>query len=196
MTLFLAGHETTALSLTWSLGLLAGHPEVEARLVDEVEAVLGDRPADPTDVPRLPYTTRVWMEAMRLYPPAWILVRQALCDVPLGEAMVPARAFVTMSQWVLHRSAVWFEEPLAFRPERWEDDLEGRLPKCVYFPFGGGQRVCIGNGFAMMEAVLVLATVLQRFRFCRDAGLEIDPSLSLRPRGGMHGVLRPHGSAA
>ncbi|MDJ0789980.1 MAG: cytochrome P450 [Myxococcota bacterium] len=193
MTLFLAGHETTALALTWSVGLLAGHPEVDARLAAELHAVLGERPPEATDVPRLAYTRLVLKEAMRLYPPAWILVRQALCDVPLGDAVIPARAFVTVSPWVLHRSADWFDDPLTFRPERWEDGLEGRLPKCVYFPFGAGQRVCIGQEFAMTEAVLVLATLMQRLRFARDGELVIDPSLSLRPRGGMRGVLHRRG---
>lgn len=195
MTLFLAGHETTALALTWSIGLLASHPEVDARLAAELQAVLGDRAPEAADVPRLAYTRLVLKEAMRLYPPAWILVRQALCDVPLGDAVVPARAFVTLCPWVLHRSADWFDDPLAFRPERWEDGLEGRLPKCVYFPFGAGQRVCIGQAFAMTEAVLALATFGQRFRFARNGALAIDPSLSLRPRGGLRGVLHRRGAA-
>ena len=196
MTLFLAGHETTALALTWSAGLLAANPSADAKLAGEVHTVLGERAPDVTDVPRLVYTTQVLKEAMRLYPPAWILVRQALRDVPLGDTVIPARAFVTVSPWVLHRSPDWFIDPLAFRPERWHGDLEARLPKFVYFPFGGGQRVCIGKDFAMTEAVLVLATWAQRLRFVRDGGLAIAPSLSLRPRGGMRGVLHPRGAAS
>ena len=191
MTLFLAGHETTALALSWTFGLLAEHPAIEERLVEELQDVLGDRPPEVTDVPRLAYTKRVLMESMRLYPPAWILARQALRDVEIGGYTIPAKAFVTLSQWVMHRDARYFPEPERFRPDRWLDDLEKQLPKFVYFPFGGGQRVCIGSDFAMMEASLVLATVMQRYHFALapDHRLEPDPSLSLRPKNGMRGVL-------
>ncbi len=191
MTLFLAGHETTALALSWTFALLAQHPESEARLAEELDEVLGDRPPEATDVPRLHYAERVLKESMRLYPPAWILARQALRHVEIGGYTIPAQAFVTMSQWVTHRDGRHFPEPERFLPERWEDDLEKRLPRFAYFPFGGGQRVCIGSGFAMMEAVLVLATIAQRYRFALAPGhrVEPDPSLSLRPKGGVRGVL-------
>ncbi len=191
MTLFLAGHETTALALSWTFALLAQHPEVEARLAGELGEVLGDRPPEVTDVPRLEYAERVLKESMRLYPPAWILARQALRDVEIGGYTVPAKAFVTVSQWVTHRDGRYFPEPERFLPERWEDDLEKRLPRFAYFPFGGGQRVCIGSSFAMTEAVLVLATIAQRFRFALAPGYRLipDPSLSLRPKGGVRGVL-------
>jgi cytochrome P450 len=191
MTLFLAGHETTALALSWTFALLAQHPEVEARLAGELEEALGDRPPEVTDVPRLPYAERVLKESMRLYPPAWILARQALRDVEIGGYTIPPKAFVTMSQWVMHRDRRYFSEPERFLPGRWEDDLEKRLPKFVYFPFGGGQRVCIGSNFAMLEAILVLATIARRFRFALAPGYRLvpDPSLSLRPKGGVPGVL-------
>ncbi len=195
MTLFLAGHETTALALSWTFALLAQHPEVEARLAGELGEVLGDRPPEVTDVPRLEYAERVLKESMRLYPPAWILARQALRDVEIGGYTVPAKAFVTVSQWVTHRDGRYFPEPERFLPERWEDDLEKRLPRFAYFPFGGGQRVCIGSSFAMTEAVLVLATIAQRFRFALAPGYQLipDPSLSLRPKGGVRGVLARRG---
>ncbi len=191
MTLFLAGHETTALALSWTFALLAKHPEVTARLAEELDDVLGDRPPEVTDVPRLSYAERVLKESMRLYSPAWILARQALRDVEIGGYTIPAKAFVTVSQWVTHRDGRYFAEPERFLPERWENDLEKRLPRFAYFPFGGGQRVCIGSGFAMMEALLVLATIAQRFRFALapDYRLVPDPSLSLRPKGGVRGVL-------
>lgn len=197
MTLFLAGHETTALALSWTFGLLAQHAEAEARLVAELEDVLGDRPPEPGDVPRLVFARRVLMESMRLYPPAWILARQALRDVEIGDTRIPAKAFVTMSQWVMHRDPRYFAEPERFLPERWEGELETRLPKFVYFPFGGGQRVCIGSDFAMMEATLVLATVMQRFQFALAPGYRLrpDPSLSLRPKGGVRGMLTRRGTA-
>jgi cytochrome P450 len=191
MTLFLAGHETTALALSWTFALLAQHPEVEARLSSELGEVLGERPPEVTDVPRLQYAERVLMESMRLYPPAWILARQALRDVEIGGYTIPAKAFVTVSQWVTHRDGRYYAQPERFLPERWEDDLEKRLPRFAYFPFGGGQRVCIGSSFAMTEAVLVLATIAQRFRFALAPGYQLtpDPSLSLRPKGGVRGVL-------
>ena len=193
MTLFLAGHETTALALSWSFALVARHPEVEARLVEELRGVLGDRPPEPRDVEKLPYTANVLRESMRLYPPAWILARQALRDVAIGDVVIPKKAFVTMSQWVMHRDPRYFVDPERFRPDRWDDDLEKSLPKFVYFPFGGGQRVCIGSSFAMMEATLVLATVLQRHRFTLVPGYRLEPdvSLSLRPRGGVRRILAP-----
>ena len=195
MTLFLAGHETTALALSWTFALVAQHPEVDARIVDELRRVLGDRPPEPSDVDELVYTQHVLRESMRLYPPAWILARQALRDVEIGGTRIPARAFVTVSQWVMHRDPRHFPEPERFRPERWQDDFEKTLPKIVYFPFGAGQRVCIGAGFAMMEATLVLATVLQSRRFALAPGFRLVPdvSLSLRPRGGVRGILTRRG---
>jgi cytochrome P450 len=187
VTLFLAGHETTALALTYSLYLLATHPECQARLVAELERVLGGRAPGLGDLESLKYTDAVVLESMRLYPPAWVVARQALTEVEIGGFRFPKGAEFVMSPWVLHRDPKSFDEPDAFRPERWEDDLAHRLPKFAYFPFGGGPRVCIGNRFAMMEAKLVLAVALQRFRFqpAPETELTLLPSVTLRPR---HGV--------
>jgi len=190
MTIFLAGHETTALALSWTFALLAQHREVEARLAAEVLA-LGGQPPRVADLPRLRYAEKVVKEAMRLYPPAWILARQALRDVDIGGYRIPAKAFVVMSQWVVHRDPRHFADPDRFLPERWTEEFERRLPRHAYFPFGGGQRVCIGAPFAMMEAILVLATVARRFRFSLLPGRRVvpEPSLSLRPKGGMWGTV-------
>ncbi len=190
MTLFLAGHETTALALSWTFALLAEHPAVEARLAQEIAALEGLPPCT-ADLPRLRYTEKVLKEAMRLYPPAWILARQAVRDVEIAGYRIPAKAFVVMSQWVVHRDPRHFADPERFVPERWDEDLETRLPRFAYFPFGRGPRVCIGSAFAMMEAVLVLATITQRFRFSLVPGRRARPlaSISLRPRGGVVGTL-------
>ncbi len=191
MTLFLAGHETTALALSWSFALLAEHPQVEARLVEEIETALGDKAPDVADVPRLPYVAQVLKESMRVYPPAWILARQALRDVDIGGYRIPAKAFVSMSEWVVHHDARWFAEPERFLPERWTEEFESRLPKHAYFPFGAGPRGCIGRPLAMMEASLFLTTILQRFRFTLAPGYRLVPeaSLSLRPKRGVRGIL-------
>ena len=185
LTLFLAGHETTALALTYALWLLARHPDRQARLADELRAVLGDRPPGLADLERLRYTEMVLMETMRLYPPAWALGRRATQEIEVGGFRFPEGAEFIMSQWVVHRDPRRFDEPESFRPERWEGDLAQRLPRFAYFPFGGGPRVCIGNRFAMMEAKLVLAGALQRFRFAAAGADELPllPSVTLRPRG-------------
>jgi len=185
LTLFLAGHETTALALTYALWLLGRHPDRQARLADELRAVLGDRPPGLADLERLRYTEMVLMETMRLYPPAWALGRRATQEIEVGGFRFPKGAEFIMSQWVVHRDPRRFDEPESFRPERWEGDLAQRLPRFAYFPFGGGPRVCIGNRFAMMEAKLVLAGALQRFRFAAAGADELPllPSVTLRPRG-------------
>ncbi len=190
MTLFLAGHETTALALSWTFALLAEHPAVRARMAEEIAALDG-RPPCTADLPRLRYTEKVLKEAMRLYPPAWILARQAVRDVEIGGYRIPRKAFVVMSQWVVHRDPRHFADPERFLPERWDGELEQRLPRFAYFPFGGGPRVCIGSAFATMEAMLVLATITQRFRFTRLPGRRVRPlaSISLRPRGGVVGTV-------
>ena len=182
MTLFLAGHETTALALSWTFSLLAKHPDVDARLAEEVLA-LG--PLGVGALPRLRYTEQVIKEAMRLYPPAWILARQARKDVEIGGHVIPEKAYVVMSPWVVHRDARYFDEPHRFLPDRWDDDLENKLPRQAYFPFGGGARVCIGKAFAMMEATLALATIMQRFRVELLRDVVPQASISLRPKGGV-----------
>jgi cytochrome P450 len=187
VTLMLAGHETTALVLFYTFSLLANSPEAEGRLASELREVLGDRPPTAADVPSLRYTEWVVREAMRLYPPAWGIAREALADCEIGGYHVPKGTQLFMIQWLVHRDPRWFDDPEAFRPERWDHDLIKRLPRCAYFPFGDGPRICIGNHFAMMEAVLILATIARKYRLTIESGqtLELLPSVTLRPRHGL-----------
>lgn len=195
MTLFIAGYETTANALTWAWYLLASHPEVEQRACAEVAEVLGERMPGAEDVPRLRYLSQVLEESMRLYPPAWVLVRQAREDDVLDGIRIPAspRLVVAISPWVLHRQPRFWPEPERFDPERFSPERSAERPKLAYLPFGAGQRHCIGSHFAMMEMVLVLALVLRRFRPRLVPGwkMELEPLVALRPRGGlpmlMHG---------
>jgi cytochrome P450 len=194
MTLFLAGHETTANSLTWTLRLLADNPDKEAALIEELDAVLQGQPPGVGDLPRLAYTEMVVKESMRLYPPAWGIGRRALEEFELEGYRIPAGTNLFMLQWITQRDARFFAEPERFEPERWRDDptRSGKLPRFAYFPFGGGPRVCVGAGFAMMEATLLLATFAQRFRFELVPGQDLGPlfSVTLRPKHGLKMVLR------
>ncbi len=185
MTIFLAGHETTALTLSWAWYLLAKHPETERRFHQELDAVLNGRLPSVADLPLLKYTEMIARESMRLYPPAYGLGRQPLEDCQIGGYLVPRKSQVFMFPWALHRDPRFFEEPQSFRPDRWTEEFTNSLPKYAYFPFGGGPRACIGNYFAMMEVVLVLATMGQRFRFSLEGKHEVDllPAMSLRPKG-------------
>jgi len=185
MTLLLAGHETTALTLGFALRLLATHPEVQAKLAREIEDVLGDRPATSADLPRLVYADAVVRESMRLFPPAWAIGREATAPIEIGGYHVPKGTQLWAAQWVTHRDPRWFSDPLAFKPERWENGFAKTLPRYAYYPFGGGPRVCIGNAFAMMEAVLVLVTIARRYRFSDAAPLALAPSVTLRPKNGI-----------
>ena len=189
MTLFIAGHETTANALTWTWYLLAQSPHVEKALAAELDSVLAGRAPTLADLPRLPYTEMVIKESMRLYPPAWGVGRRALADFEVGGYRIPAGTNVFMMQWVTHRDARFFPEPERFDPERWRDDpiRKGRIPRFAYFPFGGGPRVCIGAGFAMMEATLLLATIAQRYRFTLAPDAVVTPffSITLRPKNGL-----------
>ena len=187
MTLFLAGHETTAVTLAWTWYLLGRHPEADARLGEELSAVLGGRAPAVADLPRLAYAGMVVTEAMRLYPPAYGLGRQATRPTELAGHTVGARDVIITPTWVVHRDPRWFEEPLAFRPERWAGDLAQRLPRFAYFPFGGGPRQCIGNAFAQMEAVLILAAIAQRYRLTLTPGQNVKPTpyVTLRPEPGI-----------
>jgi cytochrome P450 len=193
MTLFLAGHETTALTLSWAWHLLATHPEAEERLVAEVRHVLGGRLPAVGDLPRLKYAEGVVLEALRLYPPAYTIGREALAECVVGGYRVPRGTTILMSEWVVQRDPRWFDRPEEFRPERWQGDLAQRLPRYAYFPFGGGPRLCIGNTFAMMETVLVLATIAPRFRFTAvpDHPIVPWPTFTLRPRYGIPAVIAP-----
>jgi cytochrome P450 len=187
MTLFLAGHETTALALSWTWLLLAEHPEVEAKLHAELDGVLHQRSPSSADLPRLPYVNAVLLESMRIYPPVWSIGRAALTPCTLGGHSIPAGAQIWMSQWINHHDARYFDAPDQFRPERWESDLRKRLPRYAYFPFGGGPRFCIGEPFAMVEAALLLATIAQRFQMRRvsNDSVGLIPSITLRPKNGI-----------
>lgn len=187
MTMFLAGHETTATALTWTWYLLSQHPEVERALHAELDEVLGGNVPTVEDLPRLQYTRMVLAEAMRLYPPVWTLTRRALSDYRLGEYTIPAGTIVGMSQYVMHRDPRFFPDPACFMPERWIDEEASRRPKYSYFPFGGGPRSCIGERFAWMEMTLLLATLSQRCvaRCLQGGEVELQPLITLRPRGGL-----------
>jgi cytochrome P450 len=190
-TLFLAGHETTALALSYALDLLARHPEQAATLASEAARVLGGRAARLADVPALVYADAVVRESMRLFPPAYAIGREALEDREIAGWVVPRGAQVLVPQWVVHRDARWFVAPDDFRPERWLDGLADRLPRFAYFPFGGGARVCVGNHFAMLEAVLALATLAQHVRVRPDGDrrVALSPSVTLRPKDGVRLVV-------
>jgi cytochrome P450 len=194
LTLFLAGHETTANALAWTWHLLALNPDSEARLHAEVDSVLGDRIPTADDVPRLAYTRRVFAEAMRLYPPAWAIGREPKEDFEAFGYRVRGghKSVVLMSPWITHRDARFFPDPERFDPDRWTPEAEAELPRYAYFPFGGGPRKCIGEGFAWMEGVVVLATFARRWRFrhAPDARVEMEPLITLRPLG-----LRMHAEA-
>jgi len=186
MTIFLAGHETTANALTWSLYLLSRHPAVEARLHAEVDAALGVGPAVrlPTadDMAALPYTRMVFAEAMRLYPPAWVIGRRAIDAYPIREWTLPPRTIVLASQYVMHRDPRFWPDPERFDPERWTPEAQEGRPKFAYFPFGGGPRICIGEQFAWMEGVLILATIARRWRLLPPAtAIGVRPMITLRP---------------
>ncbi len=187
MTLFLAGHETTSNGLTWTWYLLAQHPDVEAKLTAEIESVLEGRLPTSEDVANLPYTRAVFAESMRLYPPVWAVARRALADYSLGEYEVPAGAVVFMSQHVMHRDPRYFPLPDRFMPDRWLTEPETPRPRFAYFPFGGGPRICIGEGFAWMEGILLLATLGQQWRFhlLPNQKVTVEPLLTLRPKNGI-----------
>ncbi len=192
MTLFLAGHDTTALTLSWCWYLLGQNPPVYDALQAELASVLGGRAPTPADLPRLPCTERVVLETMRLYPAAYMMGRQAVAACDLGGYRLPAGATVLMAQWIMHRDPRWFDQPERFLPDRWADGLAKRLPKFAYFPFGGGGRLCIGYSFAMMEACLVLATLARRARFTLVPGQAIRPApaITLKPSPGIQAVVR------
>lgn len=186
LTLFLAGHETTANALAWTWHLLAQHPEAEARLRDELWTVLGGRVPAAEDYAALPFTRAVLAESMRIRPPAWTIGRQPLEDFEAGGYRVRAGSIVLVSPWIVHRDPRWWSEPEAFRPERWmAPDFEASLPRFAYFPFGGGPRKCIGEGFAWMEGVLALATMARRWRLSPLPGAHVVPEarITLRPVG-------------
>ncbi|MEQ1503451.1 MAG: cytochrome P450 [Myxococcota bacterium] len=193
VTLFLAGHETTALTLSYAAWLVAHHPEVQAAVVAELDAVLAGAAPTLAHVPQLRWVDAVIQEALRLYPPAWVIGRTPTADVVVQGHPIPRGAQILMAPWVVHRDPRWWREPDRFRPERWLGDETRSLPRFAWFPFGGGPRVCIGNHFAKLEAVLVLATWLQRLALepVDGATLDLMPAVTLRPRTGVRLSVRP-----
>jgi cytochrome P450 len=185
ITLFLAGHETTALALAHTFYLLSKHPDVERRLHAEIAAVLGGRLPSADDVRALPYAERVLKESMRLFPPAWTTGREVAEDVEIGGYLLPKGAQILASQWVVHHDPRWFPNPEGFDPDRWTPERVKEIPRFAYFPFGGGPRICVGSHFAMMEATLILAAIVQRFRIELLPGqrLAFKPSVTLRQAG-------------
>jgi cytochrome P450 len=191
ITLFLAGHETTANTLAWTWWLLAQNPAVEKKFHDELDDVLKGRAPEVDDLPKLAYLSNVLTESLRLYPTAWGMARLAAEEHEIAGYPVRRGYGVAFAQWVIHRDARWFDDPLEFRPERWENGLARQLPRFAYFPFGGGPRQCIGNTFALMEASVVLATIGRKFRFVLAPGHKVTPlaSITLRPKTGIQVTL-------
>ena len=184
MTIFLAGHETTASSLIWTWYLLSQHPEVEEKLQSELQTVLGGRTPQFDDVPNLPYTRMVFAETLRLYPPIWILTRQAIHELKVGSYVIPSGSLIHMCPFIVHRDPRYYPDPLSFSPQRWESKLQDKNFKFAYFPFGGGIRICMGEQFAWIEAILVIATIAQKwsFQFIPDHPVEAQPLVTLRPK--------------
>lgn len=187
VTLFIAGHETAANAMAWTWYLLSQHPDVEARLHEEIDRVLDGRVPVAADVPALPYATDVVAEALRLYPPLWVIGRRPLADIAIDGYALPSGSIVVVSPFITQRDPRFFEQPLAFRPERWTPAMRAALPKFAYFPFSGGARQCLGDGFAWLEAVLVLATVARQWRLRLAPGHRAapEPLATLRPLNGM-----------
>lgn len=187
VTLFLAGHETTANTLNWTLTLLAQNPDVATKLHEELDRVLVGKAPTLADLGNLPYTDWVIKESMRVYPPAWIVGREAIEDVQIGEYFLPKGTQVNCLFYFAHHDPRWWDQPEAFRPERFSPENEADFNKRAYTPFGGGPRVCIGNSFAMMEARLLLATIAQRYRLSLVPGqtVAMNPMITLNPLGGL-----------
>ena len=192
MTFLLAGHETTALALSWTWHLLGLNPEAEQKLHNELDRVLDGRAPEFSDLPKLPYGEFVIKESMRLYPPAWSVARTVVSEFELRGYRIPVGANVVMSQWIMHRDPRYFPDLEKFDPDRWLPEKSQKLPRFAYFPFGGGPRQCIGASFAMMESTLLLATIAQRFRFRAEAGHPVVPvpSFTLRPKHGIQMTLQ------
>jgi cytochrome P450 len=194
ITLIIAGHETVASALTWTWHLLSSHPAVEGQLQEELTRVLGGRIPTSADLPELTYTRMIFQEALRLYPPAWIITRKALEDdefaVPGSQKeryLIPSGSLVVISPYSMHRHPQFWEQPETFNPRRFSAEISTHQPRFAYLPFGGGPRLCIGDGFAKVEAVLILATIAQRYRLqgVPDHPVEVEPLVTLRPRNGL-----------
>jgi cytochrome P450 len=196
MTIFIAGHETTANTLTWTFYLLSQYPDVEKKLHDEIDSVLGSINTNgnavtkiPTaeDTPKLQYTEKVLRESMRLYPPVWTMGRYIENDYNIGEYTIPAGSSILMSQYVMHHDPRYYEEPEQFNPDRWTTEFKTQLPRFSYFPFGGGIRGCIGEPFAWMEGILIIAIIAQKWtmRLIPGQRIKLDPEITLRPKYGV-----------
>jgi cytochrome P450 len=187
ITLFVAGHDTTASAATWTWYLLSQNPEVEAKLVEEIDRVLGGRLATAQDLPKLEYTEMVVKESMRLYPPVWMFFREPIEDVTLGGYTIPKGSIIEICPYVTHHDPRFFPEPDQFKPERFSDEAEISVPRYAYIPFGGGPRICIGQSFAVMHTQLILATIAQRRRLSLVPGQEIvsEPLVTQRPLNGL-----------
>jgi cytochrome P450 len=194
MTIFLAGHETTANALTWTWFLLSGAPDVEARLHAEVSNALQGRLPATADLPSLPFVERVVTESMRLYPPAWIIGRRAIDEYRLNEYVVPPRSILVMSPYIIQRDPRFYPDPDRFDPDRWTPEFRAGLPKFAYFPFGGGPRQCIGESFAWMELILLVATIAQQCRLRLVPGHPVvpQPLITLRAKHGMRMTVERH----
>ena len=192
ITFFLAGHETTALALSWTWYLLSQHPKVEAKVLEELEVALGGNSPTYQDLKRLPYCEKVLKESLRLYPPAYVLGREPVQPYQLRGYTLPPGSTILICQWVVHRDPQFFTNPDAFEPERWTDQFEKALPEFAYYPFGGGPRFCIGKYFAMTEAKLLLATIAQRFHLDLVPNHPVAPltSVTLRPKDGVKMIVR------
>src|SRR5918999_6237299 len=198
MTLFLAGHETTANTLAWTFWLLSSYAAAEAKLAEELERVLGSRTPIVADVPNLPYVERVVKESMRLYPPAWVMGREAVGECEVGGYRMLAGTTALMSQWGVHRDPRYHRDPQRVDPGRWTAEYEKEMPRFAYFPFGGGPRQCISAGFAMTEARLILAAGAQRVRMELAPGQRVEPyaSITLRPKEGIRMTLAARSRAS
>jgi cytochrome P450 len=187
MTLFTAGHETTALALAWTWYLLSENVVAEKRLHDELRGVLDGRPADVADLDKLPYLNAVIRESLRLYPPAFMTARTSVGVTNIGGYEIPSGTTLLASQWVVQRDPRFYDQPDKFKPERWLEGLEAQLPPGAYFPFGDGPRRCIGQGFAMLETALVIAAIAQKFRFRLTPGYPVvpEPLVTLRAKFGI-----------
>jgi cytochrome P450 len=195
MTIFLAGHETTANALTWTWYLLSGAADVRAKLQEEVDRVLQGRLPEVGDIASLPYVERVVTESMRLYPPAWLIGRRAIAEYPIGAYVAPARSILIMSPYIMQRDPRYYADPERFDPDRWTPAFRASLPRFAYFPFGGGPRQCIGESFAWMELMLIVATIAQRWDLQLVPGhpVVLQPLITLRAKHGMRMVVRGRG---
>src|SRR2546422_846913 len=191
MTILLAGHETTANALTWTWYLISQSPDVEAKLHEEIDRVLQGRLPGVADLPALPFVEKVVTEAMRLYPPAWIVGRRAIAEFPIGDYVAPPRTMMIMSPYIRHRDTRYFPDPERFNPDRWTPEFKATLPQFAYFPFGGGPRRCIGESFAWMELVLLVSTIAQQWTLGLVPGHPVEPQpvVTLRTKHGMKMTL-------